>query len=173
MNDTLTTEIDLDLELEFDLEFEDDIFVIGDAQQYLFFKAGGDIYAFDVEHINEMIEYQTLTKVPMMQSYIKGVTNIRGSIVTVIDLLERFNLGCATIGPKSALIIIRNVALLIDEVHDVNSIVNDNIKESLDFGFKIEQRFIRHMAKYNDAYIAVLDCQEIFKLEEISQLREH
>ncbi len=157
---------------EFYNEDDDDIFVIGDAQQYLFFKAGGDIYAFDVEHVNEMIEYQPLTKVPMMQPYVKGVTNIRGSIVTVIDLLERFHFGSATIGPKTSLIIIKNIALVIDEVHDVNSIVNDDIKESLDFGFKIEQRFIRSMAKYNDSYIAILNCEEIFNLAEISQLKE-
>ena len=155
-----------------DIEYEEenDLFVIGDAQQYLFFKSGGDIYAFDVEHVNEMIEFQPLTRVPMMKPYIKGVTNIRGSIVTVIDLLKRFNLGETEIGAKTAFIIIKNVALLIDEVHDVNSIVNDDIKESLDFGFKIEQRFIKKMAKYNDSYIAILNCEEILNIAEISGL---
>ncbi len=156
---------------EFDVG-EEDLFVIGDAQQYLFFKAGGDIYAFDVTHVNEMIEYQKVTRVPMMQSYIKGVTNVRGSIVTVIDLLERFELGSTQIGAKTSMIIIKNIALIIDEVHDVNSIVDEDIKESLEFGFKIEQRFIRHMAKYHDSYIAILNCEEIFKLDEIAKLKE-
>jgi len=155
-----------------DIDFEDeiDLFVIGDAQQYLFFKAGGDIYAFDVADVSEMIEYQRLTKVPMMPSFVKGVTNIRGSIVPVIDLLERFNLVTTEIGPKTSLIIVNNMALVIDEVHDVNSIVEEDIKESLDFGFKIEQRFIKKMARYSESYIAILNPKEILNINELSIL---
>jgi len=157
--------------MDFDLEEEEELFVIGDAQQYLFFKSGGDIYALDVEHVSEMIEYQTLTKVPMMQSFIKGVTNIRGSIVTVIDLLERFGLGETEISPKTSLVIVKDIALIIDEVHDVNSILNEDIKDSLDFGFKIEPRFIKNMAKYNDTHIAILNCAEILNISEISEIK--
>ena len=157
--------------MDFDLEEEVDLFVIGDAQQYLFFKSGGDIYALDVEHVSEMIEYQSLTKVPMMQSFIKGVTNIRGSIVTVIDLLERFGLGKTEISPKTSLVIVKDIALIIDEVHDVNSILNEDIKDSLDFGFKIEPRFIKNMAKYNDTHIAILNCAEILNISEISEIK--
>ena len=157
--------------MDFDLEEEEELFVIGDAQQYLFFKSGGDIYALDVEHVSEMIEYQTLTKVPMMQSFIKGVTNIRGSIVTVIDLLERFGLGETEISPKTSLVIVKDIALIIDEVHDVNSILNEDIKDSLEFGFKIEPRFIKNMAKYNDTYIAILNCAEILNISEISEIK--
>ncbi|MDF1884059.1 purine-binding chemotaxis protein CheW [Sulfurimonas sp. SAG-AH-194-C21] len=153
-----------------DIEDELDLFVIGDAQQYLFFKAGGDIYAFDVADVSEMIEYQTLTKVPMMAPFVKGVTNIRGSIVPVIDLLERFSLGQTTIGDKTSLIIVDNMALIIDEVHDVSSIVEEDIKESLEFGFKIAQHFIKNMAKYNDSYIAILNAQEILNIDELSIL---
>ncbi len=156
-----------------EVDFEDvDLFVIDNAQQYLFFKSGGDIYAFDVEHVSEMIEYQEFTKVPMMLPYVKGVTNIRGKVVTVIDLLERLGLGKTEVGPKTSLIIIDDIAIIIDEVHDVNSILKDDIKDSLDFGFKIEQRFIINMAKYDESYIAILNSKEVLNISEISLLRE-
>lgn len=157
-------------EIEFYDEKEDELFVIGDAQQYLFFKAGGDIYAIDVAHVSEMIEYQSLTKIPMMPSFIKGVTNIRGSIVTVVDLLERFGFKETVIGKKTSLVIVKNIALIIDEVYDVTTLAQEDIKESLDFGFKIEKRFIKNMAKYEDSYIAVLNIQEVLKLEDMSKI---
>ncbi len=151
-------------------DIDDELFSISDAQQYFFFKSGGDIYALDVEHVSEMIEYQSLTKIPMMLSYIKGVTNIRGSIITVIDLLERFELGITEIGAKTSLVVVDNIALIIEEVHDVNTIPAENIKDPLDFGFKIEQRFIKNMAKYNDQYIAILNCAEVLNMDEISKI---
>jgi len=159
------------IEMDFSIEDDDELFVIGDAQQYLFFKAGGDIYGLDVDHVSEMIEYQELTKVPMMRPFIKGVTNIRGSIVTVVDLLERFGQGETKVGVKTSLVIVNNIALIIDEVHDVSSIIEDDIKESLEFGFKIDPRFIKNMAKYNGSYIAILNCSEILNISEISELK--
>lgn len=159
----------LDIDID---DIDDELFIISDAQQYFFFKSGGDIYALDVENVSEMIEYKSLTKIPMMLPYVKGVTNIRGSIITVIDLLERFDLGETKIKPKTSLVVMGTIALIIDEVHDVNTIPDENIKETLDFGFKIEQRFIKNMARYNDTYIAILNCDEVLNIDEISKIEE-
>jgi purine-binding chemotaxis protein CheW len=153
-------------------EIDDELLSVSDAKQYFFFKAGGDIYALDAQSVSEMVEYQSLTKVPMMPSYVKGVTNIRGDILTVIDLLERFELGQAVIGKKTSLVIINKIALIIDEVHEVNTIEEEDIKGTLDFGFKIKQRFIKNMARYNDDYIAILNCDEILKISEISKIED-
>jgi len=158
-------------EFDFDLDEDDSLFVIGDAQQYLFFQSGVNTYALDVSHVSEMIEYQAVTKVPMMLPYVKGVTNIRGTIVTVIDLLERFGHGSTVIGPKTSLVIVNGIALIIDEVHDVCSITEENIKEPLEFGFKLDPRFIKNMAKYQESYIAILNCSEILNISEIAQLK--
>jgi len=143
---------------------------ISDAEQYFFFKSGGDIYALDAKNVTEMVEYQGLTKVPLMPSFVKGVTNIRGDIISVIDLLERFGLGTTKISKKTSLVIIGKMAIIIDEVHEVNTIAKEDIKESLDFGFKIQQRFIKNMARYNDDYIAILNCKELLNADEISKL---
>jgi len=90
----------------------------------------------------------------------------------VIDLLERLELGKTIIGKKTSMVIINTIALIIDEVHEVDSIAESDIKTSLDFGFKVKQKFIKNMAKYNDDYIAILNCDEIFNSEEISKIEE-
>ncbi len=151
---------------------EDELLTMSDAPQYFFFKSGGDIYAIDAESVSEMVEYQSFTKVPMMPPYVKGVSNIRGEIVTVIDLLIRFGLGETKIGKKTSMVIVDKIALIIDEVHEVNTIASEDIKVSLDFGFKIDQRFIKNMARYNDEYIAILNSAEILNLKEISIVQE-
>ena len=158
--------------MDIDMNNEDELLFVSDAKQYFFFKSGGDIYAIDAHKVKEMIEYQALTKVPMMPSYVKGVTNIRGEIIAVIDLLERFELGETALGKKTSLVIVDKIALIIDEVHEVDSIAEENIKPSLDFGFKVKQRFIKNMAQYNDSYIAILNCDEIFNIAEISKIED-
>jgi purine-binding chemotaxis protein CheW len=146
------------------------------GKQYFFFKAGGDIYAIEAQYVNEMLEYQHITKVPMMPNYIKGVTNIRGDILAVVDLLERFELGTTEISKKTALVIVNDIALIIDEVYEVNIIADEDIKASLDFGFKIKQRFITNMARYTsrdvEEYIAILNCEEILNIKELSQIKD-
>jgi len=141
-----------------------------EVEQYFFFKLGEDIYAIEASSVSEMVKYQAFTKVPMMSPYIKGVTNIRGNIITVIDLLQRLGLGEANVKKKTSLVIIDKIALIIDEVHEVNTIDPQNIKSTLDFGFKIEPRFVRNMAKYNDSYIAILNFDEILNISEISKV---
>ena len=157
--------IDIDIE-------DDDLLSISDAKQYFFFKAGGDIYALEAENVAEMVEYQEITKVPFMQSFVKGVTNIRGEIITVVDMLDRFELGTTKICKKTSLVIINKIALIIDEVHEVTSILEDDIKDSLDFGFKIKQKFIKNMARYNGEYIAILNCKEVLNIDDLSQVEE-
>jgi len=138
--------------------------------QYFFFKLSEDIYAIEASSVGEMLTYQEYTKVPMMPPYIKGVTNIRGNIITVIDLLQRLGLGEVNINKKTSFVIIDKIALIIDEVHEVNTIAVEDIKSTLDFGFKIEPRFVKNMAKYHDDYIAILNFDEILKLSEISKI---
>ena len=142
------------------------------AQQYFFFKLANDTYAIDAYLVNEMVEYQSFTKVPLMPSYVKGVTNIRGSIVTVVDLLDRLNLAQLSVSKKTSLVIAGSIALIIDEVHEVNSIEDEDIKSTLDFGFKIDPRFVKNMAMFDGEYIGILNLEEILKLSEISKIRE-
>ena len=148
--------------------------------QYLLFYLKGDIYAIKALTTSEIVEYSQITKVPRMNSYVKGVTNIRGNIVPVIDLLDRFGLGSSEIGPKSSIVVIHykaedhvtQLGIIIDEVYEVDDIEDENVKGAPEFGSKIDRKFISNMGKYRGEYIAILDTQSILDTKDLSNLSE-
>jgi len=147
-------------------------------EQYLLFLAGKVLYAIEALKAQEIVEYSTLTKVPMMNSFVKGVTNIRGNIVPVIDLIDRFNLGTTKIGDKTSIVVTNyriedtdvQIGFIIDEVHEVDKIATTDIRKAPEFGAKIDSRFILHMGKYNNEYLAILNTDAILNIDELSQL---
>lgn len=148
------------------------------GDQYLFFLSNGDFYAMDALRVAEIIEHQPFTKVPMMQSYVKGVTNVRGDIIAVIDLMGRFGFGETTLTPKTSLIITSlvresktiKIAMMIDEVFEVKHIDEAEIKTAPEFGSKIDSKFVKHMCKHADDYIPILDVDALLDIRELSQL---
>jgi len=146
--------------------------------QFLLFLVGGDLYAIEALKTSEIVEYNQITKVPMVTSCLKGVTNIRGNIVPTIDLLDRFGLGETKVDRKTSIVVINHVykdstiqlGVIIDEVFEVDDIDSDNIKEVPEFGSKIDKRFIQQMGKYNGEYIAVLDMKTILNIQELSTI---
>ena len=146
--------------------------------QYLLFYLKGEIYAIKALSTSEIVEYSHITKVPKMHSYVKGVTNIRGNIVPVIDLLDRFGLGISKIAPKSSIVVINyesenhvsQLGIIIDEVYEVDNIESSNIKNAPEFGSQIDRRFISSMGKYRGEYIAILDTQTILNIKDLSSL---
>ncbi len=146
--------------------------------QYLLFLVGGDLYAIKALDTSEIVEYSHVTKVPMMPSFVKGVTNIRGHIVPVIDMLDRFGLQTTEIGDKTSIVVINflengetlQMGILIDEVYEVDYIQSEDIKTKPDFGSKFDKKFISKMGKYEGKYIAILDTQAILNIEELSKI---
>jgi purine-binding chemotaxis protein CheW len=146
--------------------------------QYLLFLVGGVLYAIESLKAQEIVEYVGVTKVPMMSSCIRGVTNIRGNIVPVIDLLDRFALGKTTVGDKTSIIVINHkkddvsmqIGIIIDEVHEVDNIDASNLKKAPEFGSKVDSRFILNMGKYDKEYIAILNMNTILNIDELSKL---
>lgn len=175
MNDELYTE---------DVE-DDELMLSNEGEQYLFFIVGEDTYAINSGSVLEMVEYQGLTKVPMMQPYVKGVTNIRGNIISVIDLQGRFGHGSCEIGERTSLVIVKKslikndeeeseseemMAIVVDRVHEVGYITDKDIKSVPAFGTKISTKYIKNMAMYKNEYVALLDIDTILDYREISQL---
>ena len=146
------------------------------SSQYFLFISGGDVYALDALLVTEIIEYQNITKVPMTQSCVKGVTNVRGNIIAVIDLLDRFELGITKITPRTSLAIIKkeyndkmiDVAIIIDQVFEVDNINNIELKKVPSFGTKIDKKFIKDIAKYNNEDIAILNTDMILEIAELA-----
>ncbi|MCF6173431.1 MAG: chemotaxis protein CheW [Campylobacteraceae bacterium] len=142
--------------------------------QYLLFLVGGVLYAIESLKAQEIVEYSDVTKVPKMNSFVKGVTNIRGNIVPVIDLLDRFDLGQTDIGDKTSIIVIKykstQIGVIIDEVHEVDNIDPSCIKKAPEFGSKINSKFIQSMGKYDKEYITILNTDTILSIDELSKL---
>jgi len=146
--------------------------------QFLLFLVGGDLYAIEALKTSEIVEYTKITKVPMVGSCVKGVTNIRGNIVPVVDLLDRFGLGHTKVQRKTSIVVInhnhydKNIQLgvIIDEVFEVDDIEYSNLKDAPEFGSKIDKKFIQKMGKYKGDYIAVLNMNSILDIAELSTI---
>ncbi|WP_457749557.1 chemotaxis protein CheW [Sulfurimonas sp.] len=146
--------------------------------QYLLFLAGGELYAMEALKAQEIVEYISVTKVPKMQSFIKGVTNIRGNIVAVIDLIDRFKLSKTEISDKTSIVVINykkndettQIGIMIDEVYEVDTIEKSNIKKAPEFGAKIDSKYILNMGKYENKYIPILNMEAILDVDELSTL---
>jgi len=173
-----------------ELEEDDDLMLSQDGDQYLFFIVGDDLYGISSNAVVEMVEYQGLTKVPMMKPYVKGVTNIRGNIISVIDLQGRFGFGDSEISERTSLVIVKKklmrtasdeeegheseemMAIVVDKVYEVGYISDKDIKTTPAFGTKIPVKYIKDMAMYKNEYIALLNIDTILDYSEISQLGE-
>ena len=161
-------------------EFDDenDELLNSNTSQNFFFYCGGVLYAIPILNVNEIIEYQHITKVPLMQSYVLGITNIRGSIVGVIDLRDRFDGVSTIIDKKTALVIVNimhdniryNVALLVDEIYEVDGTDDNSITKVPAFGTKVKNTYIASIARYDKKEVYLLNINKILDIDELSLL---
>lgn len=162
-----------------DLDLDEEL-INNTGEQYFLFLSNNDLYALPVLIVREIVEYQDVTKVPKLNSFIKGVTNIRGNIVAVIDLLDRFNLGETKIQDRTSFAIVQlssngkihDIAIMIDEIYEVDGLDENSICETPLFGTKIDANFIKSVAKYNRKEVCILDHEEILKISELSVIKE-
>ena len=160
------------------LEDDEEITFGSSENQYLLFYVGDDLYAIEALRANEIVEFSEITKVPMSQSCVRGVTNIRGNIVPVIDLLDRFSLGKTEVNVRTSIVVINHqensdnmqIGVMIDAVYEVDDIDSSYIQEAPAFGSKIDKKFILHMGKYKHKYIPILNIDTILDVTELSQL---
>jgi purine-binding chemotaxis protein CheW len=147
--------------------------------QYLTFSSGSETFAIGILGVKEIIEYAGVTEVPMMSECVRGVINLRGAVVTVMDLAARFGRPRATIGKRSCVIIVELeeageqhvVGILVDSVSAVLEIAAEDIEPSPGFGARIRTEFIAGMGKVKDKFVILLDVARVFSIEEIALLQ--
>jgi purine-binding chemotaxis protein CheW len=152
--------------------------VVADTgQEYVTFTLNDEMYAFDALQVQEIIEYSSVTKVPHLPDYLKGVINLRGTIIPVVDLKEKF--GMATTGEykKHTCIIVTEysrgvMGLIVDSVSDILNILPQSISDAPDFGTSINTEFIAGMAKAGDTLVLVLDVDRVLTAEEASMVQQ-
>ena len=140
-----------------------------DQTQYLTFHLAGEEYAVGILQVKEIITYGTLTKVPHTPPSIRGVINLRGNVVPVIDLTLKFGLAASPVTDRTCIVIVevdiddtRTVmGVIADSVSQVISMSDDNILPAPAFGTRMRIDFLRGMGKSGDKFVLVLDIDKV------------
>lgn len=149
------------------------------AGQYLTFVLGGEVYALGILNIKEIIDYGSLTEVPMMPAFVRGVINLRGSVVPVVDLAARFGKGGTKIAKRTGIVIVetgndedsrQDIGIIVDAVNEVVDINQQEIEPPPSFGTGIRPDFISGMAKRNDHFIILLNVDRVLSVDEMATL---
>jgi len=148
--------------------------------QYLTFMLGGEVFAIGILAIKEIIEYGSLTTVPMMPACIRGVINLRGAVVPVMDLSARFGKKTTEATKRTCFVIVeieadgesRDVGVIVDAVNAVLEIPASEIEPAPAFGAKIRTDFIQGMGKVNGKFVILLDLNRILSMDEMGALAE-
>ncbi|RYY73351.1 MAG: purine-binding chemotaxis protein CheW [Gammaproteobacteria bacterium] len=149
--------------------------------QYLTFSLSGEMFAIGILAIKEIIEYSQMTSVPMMPSFVRGVINVRGAVVPVIDLSARFGRKVSDVTRRSCIVIIeahgddgnnQDVGVMVDAVSAVMEIPSSEIEPPPSFGAKIRVDFISGMAKVNGNFVIVLDVNRVLSVDEMALLSD-
>lgn len=149
-----------------------------DISQYLTFQLCGETFAIGILAIKELLEYMPMTQVPMMPSFVRGVMNLRGAVVPVIDLSLRFGKGETMVQRRTCVVIVevehegqqQYFGVLVDAVHEVLAIPDSDIVAAPQFGNHIRSDFIAGMAKVQNKFVVLLDLSRALSVEEMSQL---
>jgi purine-binding chemotaxis protein CheW len=146
--------------------------------QYLTFALGGEMFAVRILNVKEIIEYGKLTGIPMMPTFIRGVINLRGSVVPVIDLAARFGGQPTGVGKRSCIVIaevrdddtFHDIGIMVDAVSEVLDIPGGEIEPPPTFGARIRADFIFGMGKVAGKFVIILDIDKVLSIDEIAEL---
>lgn len=154
------------------------------AARYLTFTLQGELYALDIHEITEIIEYRSLTVVPMMPTFIRGVLNLRGRVLPVVDLSARFGQQATTVARRTGIIVVQaadhpldldgedtplttGIGIMVDGVNKVVHLSEDDMEPPPAFGVGIRSDFISGMAKHEGGFIIVLDINKVLSMDEM------
>jgi len=159
----------------------------GDGQ-YLTFTLADEEYAVDILKVVEIRGWTGATHIPRTPSWVKGVINLRGLIVPIIDLRERFQLPKVEYGPTTVVILLtvrqelpqadgkpahaRTIGIVVDAVADVHQIAPDALRPAPDFGGLLSVDFIQGLASIQDRLLTVLDIDRLIH-QGVLELLEH
>nr|WP_320116766.1 chemotaxis protein CheW [uncultured Desulfuromonas sp.] len=147
--------------------------------QYLTFKLDEEVFALEIAKVREVLDFTDITKVPQTPVFMRGVINLRGSVVPVVDMRVKFSMGEAEATVNTCIIIVEVVmdgepsvlGALVDSVQEVLELDPDQIEPPPRIGTKLDTEFIRGMGKHNEEFIIILDIDRVFSADEISLIQ--
>ena len=146
--------------------------------QYLTFLIDGEMFTIGILNIKEIIEYGQLTEVPLMPGFMRGVINLRGRVVPVIDLSVRFGRQRTDITKRTCIVIVeirseeihQDIGLLVDAVSEVLDIPHEEIEPPPSFGANIRSEFISGMGKINGKFVIILNIEKVLSVDELAAM---
>ena len=141
------------------------------TREFLAFKLGQEEYGVDILKVQEIRGYDTVTRLPDAPLYIKGVINLRGTIVPVIDLRLKFNLGKAEYDASTVMIVLnvekRVISVVVDSVSDVTGLKAEQLRPSPEFGGAMDTRFITGIGAVDERMLILLDIEKLMTSAEM------
>ncbi|MDX8400237.1 MAG: chemotaxis protein CheW [Gallionellaceae bacterium] len=150
-----------------------------EEHQYLTFLLSSEMFAIGILNIKEIIEYGSLTEVPMMPEFIRGVINLRGAVVPVVDLSTRFGRNKTEVSRRTCIVIIEvqadeeakhDIGVMVDSVSEVLEIPRSEIEPPPAFGAKVRVDFIHGMGKVGGKFVIILNANKVLSVDELSML---
>jgi len=151
---------------------------ITEVRQYLTFKLEGETFALDVVKVREILDYSNITKVPQTPEFMKGVINLRGSVVPVVDMRLKFNMASQEKTVDTCVIVVEIsidneatiLGALVDSVQEVFELEPTHIEAAPRIGTKLRTEFILGMGKREEQFVIILDIDKVFSSEELEMV---
>jgi purine-binding chemotaxis protein CheW len=149
-----------------------------EQRQFLTFTLGDRLLALPIDHVREIIEFEGMTEVPMMPRFLRGVINVRGAVVPVIDLQSRFGRGDTQIGRRTCVVIaevprggeMQLLGTIVDSVNEVLTVETSKIEPKPGFGTGLRQDFVQGILNLEGRFVILLDISSALSAEEMSDL---
>jgi purine-binding chemotaxis protein CheW len=149
---------------------------ITETVQYLTFKLAEEIFALDVAKVREILEFTTITKVPQTPEFMRGVINLRGSVVPVIDMRLKFGMSATNQTINTCIIVVEAVldedttilGALADSVQEVVELEPEQIEPAPTIGTRLNTEFIKGMGKHNEQFVMIMDIDRLFSTQEMA-----
>jgi purine-binding chemotaxis protein CheW len=147
----------------------------GDGRQFLTFVLGREEYGIDILRVQEIRGYSAITTIPNTPPYIKGVMNLRGAVVPIVDLRCKFGIAETAYDKFTVIIVVmvgaRIVGLIVDAVSDVLDVDGSDVEPTPEFGIDVDTSFMTGMAKAGERLILLLDIDKVAGTSEITGLQ--
>ncbi|MFP4282460.1 MAG: chemotaxis protein CheW [Opitutales bacterium] len=147
------------------------------AGKFLTFKLGSESYAVEVLKIKEIIRMQRVTPVPHLPPYMRGIINLRGKVIPVVDLRLKFGLETIEETERTCIVVVQirlngdnrlaPVGMVVDAVDEVLNISDEQVEDNPDLGSTLENRFIQGLAKFEDIIVTLLDIDRLIREDDV------
>lgn len=154
------------------LEVEEDT----QKDRYLTFLIGEECYGFEIKHVTEIIGIQAITEIPELPEYVKGIINLRGKIIPVMDVRLRFKKECLVYNDRTCVIVVDvndiSIGFIVDQVAEVMSIPEEDIVDPPQVHKGMNNKYIKKIGKVGNSVKLLLDCEMLLTEQESEEVRE-